>query len=128
MAYLDDKLKPLVLDNMNLSVPHYLCATHLYYERDVSAISDGYYDWLGRFLKRNWDEIEHWHKPMLRYNNLTSGGSYLVGINWPTRIVSAAERLARRAKQPLNNDAKFYTTLDPKVERPILRPKLRLRK
>lgn len=74
-------------------VPYYLMASYLYYERDVSAISDKEFDALARRLGREWDAAAHRHRALLQRNALGSG-YYLKG-RLPLMVRGAALHWAR---------------------------------
>ena len=54
-------------------VPHYLMACYLYYERDISAITDAEFDKLARRLGAEWVDARHRHRGFLQRSALGSG-------------------------------------------------------
>lgn len=72
-------------------VPWYLMASFLYYCRDEIVISDALYDEICGALDREWDEIDHPHKKLVRRSILSAGtGNHLRENRYPIRTRSAA--------------------------------------
>lgn len=84
----------------NLLVPWYLMTSHLYYQHDVSVISDGLFDWICKTLHDYWDAIEHQHKYLIDRCQLTAGTGFALPFSiFPSRIIGAAEALRRMTGQ-----------------------------
>ena len=79
---------------MNQIVPYYLAYSYLYYEKDVSLISDEEYDSLCKKLYDNWDEVVHYHKHLIDKEALLSGTGY--HLKYPDRVKYAALALLDR--------------------------------
>lgn len=59
-----------------MCVPYYLMASHLYYDKDKSLYSDGFYDWLCKHMLENWNDIKHVHKKLIDKESLKAGTGY----------------------------------------------------
>ena len=78
--------------NKNLGVPLYLCGAYAYYVLDDPFMPDGDWEWLARFLKEHWEEIEHRHKHFITLDMLASGSFFMPsGCDYP-EIVKGATR------------------------------------
>ena len=86
-------IKPY-LTNPNMLVPYYLMFSYAYYKENESLISDSEYDQICRDLITNWDNITHWHKPLLNLESLKAGTGYDIA-KYPNRVVSAALSLIK---------------------------------
>ena len=86
-------MKPY-LTNPNMLVPYYLMFSYAYYKENESLISDSEYDQICRDLITNWDNITHWHKPLLNLESLKAGTGYDIA-KYPNRVVSAALSLIK---------------------------------
>ncbi|QIG76951.1 putative NAD-dependent DNA ligase protein [Rhizobium phage RHph_Y1_11] len=91
-----DELAALDIGNSaNLLVPWYLMSSYLYYVRDVSILSDGYYDRICAELLRRFIFIRHFNKDLVNKGALAAGTGYNLPYHrFPVRIMSAANRLA----------------------------------
>ena len=83
----------IILENPNMLVPHYLMHSYLYYEKSVSVISDGLFDEICRRLDREWDQIEHWHKPLVDRDLLSASTGFHLYHKLPVRVRRAAVAL-----------------------------------
>lgn len=70
---LDSHADVLIESNINMSVPYYLMASYAYYVQDNPIFSDGYYDELAKTILENWDNITHWHRDVLKKDDLAAG-------------------------------------------------------
>jgi len=86
-------MKPY-LTNPNMLVPYYLMFSYAYYKENESLIPDSEYDQICRDLITNWDNITHWHKPLLNLESLKAGTGYDIA-KYPNRVVSAALSLIK---------------------------------
>ena len=86
-------IKPY-LTNKNMLVPYYLMFSYAYYKENESLISDSEYDQICQDLITNWDNITHWHKPLLSLESLKAGTGYDIE-KYPNRVVSAALSLIK---------------------------------
>ena len=86
-------MKPY-LTNPNMLVPYYLMYSYAYYKENESLITDSEYDQICRDLITNWDNITHWHKPLLNLESLKAGTGYDIA-KYPNRVVSAALSLIK---------------------------------
>ena len=85
-------IKPY-LTNKNMLVPYYLMFSYAYYQENESLIPDEEYDQICRDLITNWNDITHWHKPLLDLESLKAGTGY--DIKYPNRVVTAALSLIK---------------------------------
>jgi hypothetical protein len=85
-------IKPY-LTNKNMLVPYYLMFSYAYYKENESLITDSEYDQICRDLITNWNDITHWHKPLLDLESLKAGTGY--DIKYPNRVVTAALSLIK---------------------------------
>ena len=74
-------------------VPYYLMFSYAYYKENESLITDSEYDQICRDLITNWNDITHWHKPLLDLESLKAGTVY--DIKYPNRVVTAALSLIK---------------------------------
>ena len=86
-------IKPY-LTNPNMLVPYYLMFSYAYYKENESLIPDSEYDQICRDLITNWDNITHWHKPLLNLESLKAGTGYDIA-KYPNRVISAALSLIK---------------------------------
>jgi NAD-dependent DNA ligase len=68
--------------------------SYAYYKENESLIPDSEYDQICRDLITNWDNITHWHKPLLNLESLKAGTGYDIA-KYPNRVVSAALSLIK---------------------------------
>lgn len=94
MTY-DRRMRKYVKRNPNLAVPWFLMSSYIYYHRDTQILSDGAYDWLCDFLRKNWRDVEHRHKELIDRKALKSGTAfYLKEAQYPGMAKGAACQLA----------------------------------
>ena len=86
-------IKPY-LTNINMLVPYYLMYSYAYYQENESLIEDSEYDQICQDLITNWNNITHWHKPLLSLESLKAGTGY--DIKYPPRVVGAAITLIKQ--------------------------------
>ena len=90
---IDDQLVMLVENDAVSPVAWWLMACYLYYQRDVSILKDETFDWLGNWIKDNWETIKHPTKRLIR-KSATFTGYYIK--SYPTRVKVAAIQLANK--------------------------------
>ena len=88
-------IKPY-LTNKNMLVPYYLMFSYAYYKENESLITDSEYDQICQDLITNWNDITHWHKPLLDLESLKAGTGY--DIKYPPRVVGAAIALIKESQ------------------------------
>ena len=88
-------IKPY-LTNPNMLVPYYLMYSYAYYKENESLVDDTEYDQICQDLITNWDNITHWHKPLLDLESLKAGTGY--DIKYPPRVVGAAIALIKESQ------------------------------
>ena len=88
-------IKPY-LTNKNMLVPYYLMFSYAYYQENESLIEDAEYDQICQDLITNWNDITHWHKPLLNLESLKAGTGY--DIKYPDRVIYAALALIKEDK------------------------------
>ena len=81
------------LTNPNMLVPYYLMYSYAYSKENESLITDHEYDQICQDIITNWDDITHWHKPLLNLESLKAGTGY--DIKYPNRVVGAAIALIK---------------------------------
>jgi NAD-dependent DNA ligase len=81
--------------NINMLVPYYLMYSYAYYKENESLITDHEYDQICQDLITNWDNITHWHKPLLNLESLKAGTGY--DIKYPKRVQFAAIALIKES-------------------------------
>ena len=84
------------LKNPNMLVPYYLMYSYAYYKENESLITDSEYDQICQDLITNWNDITHWHKPLLNLESLKAGTGY--DIKYPNRVVAAAIALIKESQ------------------------------
>jgi len=84
------------LTNPNMLVPYYLMYSYAYYKENESLVDDTEYDQICQDLITNWDNITHWHKPLLDLESLKAGTGY--DIKYPNRVVGAAIALIKESQ------------------------------
>jgi len=92
-------IKPY-LTNKNMLVPYYLMFSYAYYQENESLIEDAEYDQICQDLITNWNDITHWHKPLIKLESLKAGTGY--DIRYPERVVNAALALIKKDKLNVN--------------------------
>jgi hypothetical protein len=89
---IDGDIRTLVESNPNMTVPHYLMSSYLYYHEDSHYISDGTYDWMCKYMMEHWDNINHVHKHIIDHEALMAGTGFYLGLNdYPTIVKNAAK-------------------------------------
>ena len=68
--------------------------SYAYYKENESLVTDSEYDQICQDLITNWDNITHWHKPLLSLESLKAGTGYDI-TKYPNRVVSAAIALIK---------------------------------
>lgn len=86
-------MRGLVEANPNLLIPHYLIHSWLYYERDLTVISDVYYDKLCHDLMTKLPTLSHPHKYLVEGEALRAGTAYHLRDRYPAIVEHAASRL-----------------------------------
>lgn len=78
--------------NPNMTVPYLLMASYLYYCKDESPpLLDHEFDWLCRYAKQNWSQIQHRHKNLIKRSWLDAGSLFkLREDEYPLLVKSAA--------------------------------------
>ena len=78
------------------AVAWFLMASFLYYHRDVSILSDSFYDWLAKTMALNWEMFEiHPHAHLITPIDLHAGTLYrLKESDYPTQTKDSALSLA----------------------------------
>jgi hypothetical protein len=69
-------------------VPIFLMSSCLYYEYNLSILTDDQFDKLCNKLHSNWDKVEHMHKHLITKADLAVGSGY--GIQYTNMIMSSA--------------------------------------
>lgn len=84
--------------NPNRLVPWYLMASYLYYQKDVSIISDAIFDGMCKRLLLTRPRVTHPHKHLIDIQALKAGtGYHIKEADYPGMCKGAALRLAKEA-------------------------------
>ena len=76
----------------NMRVPYYLMLSYLYYKRDISIVSDGFFDNMAKHMLSNYESIEHMHKYLIT-TDMLEAGTYLG--EYPLMVQDSADALYR---------------------------------
>lgn len=82
-----------VAGNKNCLIPWYMTASFAYYWMDRPLITDGLYDDLCLRMLCEWSNLEHFHKHLIRLDDLMAGSCLLGREEFPGRVVGATEYL-----------------------------------
>lgn len=74
----------------NRLVPYYLMSSYLYYRKDKAVLSDTDFDLLCKRILREWEDIKHPHKKLIKKDALGAGTGFNIK-RYPTIVMSAAE-------------------------------------
>ena len=96
----DGQVRFLVEQRKVSPVAWWLMASYAYYRLNQSFLQDETFDWLGRYLKDNWDAIRHPNKRLIRQTATFSG--YYVK-RYPIRVQAATWQLL----DELNKETKY---------------------
>lgn len=97
---IDGQVRSLVEQRKVSPVAWWLMASYAYYRLNQSFLQDETFDWLGRYLKDNWDGIRHPNKRLIRQTATFSG--YYVK-RYPIRVQAATWQLL----DELNKETKY---------------------
>lgn len=86
-------IRERIRTNRNMLIPYYLMLSYLYYVKNESLIDDTEFDIMCKDILNEWDDLTHWHKPLLNKGNLKAGTGY--DIKYPPRVIGAAEQLLK---------------------------------
>ena len=92
---IDTHMNGIIDKNENMTIPYYLMASYAYYKEDDPILSDGVYDTLAKRITENWIFIDHYHKNLIKLDDL-SAGSYLG--EYPSIVIGALENLRENFK------------------------------
>lgn len=87
---LDEQVKNRVANGVVSPVAWWLIASYLYYVKNISIMKDETFDWLGKWIKDNWDRIEHPNKSLIQ-RDATFSGYYV--RRYPLRVQGASMQL-----------------------------------
>lgn len=87
---LDEQVKNRVANGVVSPVAWWLIASYLYYVKNTSILKDETFDWLGRWIKDNWDRINHPNKSLIQ-RDATFSGYYI--RRYPIRVQCASMQL-----------------------------------
>ena len=88
------KANKLIERDINMIVPWYLLASYAYYVENDPIFTDSFYDILSRKFKKEWKNINHFHKDLISLDDL-SAGTYLG--KYPNRVIGSLANLRKRA-------------------------------
>lgn len=93
---LDDYARHCIAGAPNVIVSWWLMASYLYYQRDISLLTDAYYDELCVELNARWASIRHQHKHLIDRAALVAGTGFYIGEDqYPQRVIGAAEYILK---------------------------------
>ena len=87
---IDVQVRSLVEQRKVSPVAWWLMASYAYYVLNRSLFSDETFDWIGRYIKDNWDAIKHPNKRLIK-RAATFSGYYVK--RYPTRVQAATWQL-----------------------------------
>lgn len=87
---IDVQVRSLVEQRKVSPVAWWLMASYAYYVLNRSLFSDETFDWIGRYIKDNWDDIKHPNKRLIK-RAATFSGYYVK--RYPTRVQAATWQL-----------------------------------
>ena len=100
----------------NMRVPYYLMLSYLYYKRDISIVSDGFFDNMAKSMLSDWDNISHMHKHLIT-TDMLEAGTYLG--EYPLMVQDSADALIRDGlKEVLKTLKKRSVAVQKKSPRP----------
>ena len=79
----------------NVSVPWFLMASYLYYQCDISLLSDEKFDWMCKEMLFRWDNIEHYHKHLISVEDLRAGTGFSIS-EYPGVVQGAATQICKQ--------------------------------
>jgi len=82
--------------NINMSIPFYLMAAYAYYVKDNPLFSDAFFDNLAKNVLENWDTIDHYHKSLIKKDDLIAG-TYLG--KYPSVVEGAVETFRKEGEK-----------------------------
>jgi len=94
----DDLCKESIKNDPNVIIAWYLMASYVYYiQHTQSLLTDDLYDNLAKFIRLDWDKIEHRHKHLITQEDLAAGTLYnLKEAQYPRIVVGAIGHLRGR--------------------------------
>lgn len=92
MVVLDQHAAELFAKNINMMVPYYLMAAWGYYKKDRPIFTDAFFDEMSKTMADRWDDIEHFHKHLIKKGDLEAG-TYLG--EYPERVKGAYDALCK---------------------------------
>lgn len=87
---IDAQVRSLIEQRKVSPVAWWLMASYAYYVLNRSLFSDETFDWVGRYIKANWESIKHPNKRLIKQGATFSG--YYVK-RYPTRVKLATWQL-----------------------------------
>lgn len=96
---IDGQVRSLVEQRKVSPVAWWLMASYAYYRLNQSFLQDETFDWLGRYLKGNWDAIKHPNKRLIR-RTATFSGYYVK--RYPIRVQAATWQLLDELNKETN--------------------------
>lgn len=87
----DTYVRGLIEANPNMLVPHYLMASYLYYELDLTVISDELYNEI--CVRLQTEKVSHMHSHLVDPEALIAGTAYHLTGNYPEATKGGAHSL-----------------------------------
>lgn len=79
----------------NRMVPWFLISSYAYYILDAPVLTDGKFDTMVGWLKRDWESVEHRHKELIDHGWLKAGTCLLAEEAYPRMAAACAESFGR---------------------------------
>lgn len=96
---IDGQVRFLVEQRKVSPVAWWLMASYAYYRLNQSFLQDETFDWLGKYLRGNWDAIKHPNKRLIR-RTATFSGYYVK--RYPIRVQAATWQLLDELNKETN--------------------------
>lgn len=79
---------------------HYMMASYLYYNENISPVSDSVFDLWCKHLLNNWDNFEHIHKHHVSKEDMAAGTGFAIK-EYPNIVKHAARHWHGQIKKAL---------------------------
>jgi hypothetical protein len=89
----DEYCRKKIRFNPNMLIPWWIMAAYAYEVEDDPIISDALFDEIAVRIKNEWDDIDHWHKPLLDRDMVKS--AIAIDGKYPTRAIEALKAVRK---------------------------------
>lgn len=91
----DLQCRKIIHSDPNMMIPWFLMASYLYYQKEISIISDELFDELCSHMVEKWDTLDHPNKVYITLDDLRAGSGFAIAeATYPHRVRSSALSLA----------------------------------